>query len=101
LFSLGNWKRVCAENGGQEALVANRDSVGGDWEWFTAHHVHKGFAGGALAFKSVANGKWVCADLNEGGRLIARSDNIDTWVCMLLATNNCVWLHFVFIINNK
>ncbi|MBE5957275.1 MAG: hypothetical protein E7254_00220 [Lachnospiraceae bacterium] len=68
-------KVVCAENGGESPLVANRDNCGGAWE--TLEVVDNG--DGTVAFKSVANGKYVCAVIDENNQLLPRSNQVSDW----------------------
>lgn len=70
-----NDKIVCADNYGNNPLIANRDSFGGAWE--TLHVINN--ADGTISFKSDINGKYVCAVIDDKGQLIARSDVIDAW----------------------
>ena len=68
-------KIICAENYGNDSLVANRDSYGGAWETFTiVNH-----ADGTISLKSGINGKYVCAVQDEENQLVARSSEIGTW----------------------
>ncbi|MCR5703641.1 MAG: cellulase family glycosylhydrolase [Eubacterium sp.] len=68
-------KVVCADNEGNNPLVANRDSCGGAWE--TLQVINN--ADGTISFKSVINGKYVCAVIDENNQLLARSDAINDW----------------------
>lgn len=70
-----NGNIVCADNYGDNPLIANRDSFSGSWE--TLHIVNN--ADGTISFKSDVNGKYVCAVIDDKGQLIARSDVIDAW----------------------
>ncbi|MBR1930874.1 MAG: cellulase family glycosylhydrolase [Lachnospiraceae bacterium] len=66
---------VCAENTGADPLIANRSSYGGAWE--TISIVNN--ADGTISLKSGANGKYVCAVIDEQNQLLARSSSIGTW----------------------
>lgn len=68
-------KVVCAENEGNDPLIANRDSYGGSWE--TLHVVNN--ADGTISLKSDINGKYVCAVIDEDCQLLARSEVISDW----------------------
>ncbi len=68
-------KIVCAENYGNDSLVANRDSYGGAWETFTLVNN----SDGTVSLKSSVNGKYVCAVMDEQNQLVARSSAIGTW----------------------
>lgn len=65
---------VSAENGGADALVANRDTAG-HWERFKIIQN----SDGTVSFLSMSNIKYVQADLNNGGRLIASATYPSTW----------------------
>lgn len=64
---------VSAENGAAP-LTANRTSAGA-WEQFRV--IDNG--DGTVSLQAVANGLFVAADLNNGGRLIANRNAISTW----------------------
>lgn len=70
-----NDKIVCADNYGNDPLIANRDSYSGAWE--TIHVVNN--SDGTISFKSDINGKYVCAVIDENSQLLARSDAINDW----------------------
>ncbi|MES2569259.1 MAG: right-handed parallel beta-helix repeat-containing protein [Verrucomicrobiota bacterium] len=61
-----NSKYVCADNGGNDPLIANRSGVG-PWEQFVV--VDAG--GGKIALRAVANNKYVCPDNGGSSPLIA------------------------------
>ncbi|MFQ3671867.1 MAG: hypothetical protein SNJ84_10465, partial [Verrucomicrobiia bacterium] len=69
-----NDRIVCAENGGQSALIANRTAVG-TWEKFTV--VDAG--GGWIALRAVVNNHYVRAENSGAGDLIANSPWIGSW----------------------
>lgn len=75
ITAIGNNKVVCAENGGSETIVANRDSCGGAWETFRIVNNDDG----TVSLKSAANGKYVCAVIDENNQLVPRSENIGDW----------------------
>ncbi|MFC5532596.1 discoidin domain-containing protein [Cohnella yongneupensis] len=66
-----NGKLVCADNGGADPLIANRDSAG-PWEQFAVEDA----GGGTIALKAVANGKYVTASTTAN--LIAGATTIGT-----------------------
>ncbi|MGB8450922.1 MAG: chitosanase [Anaerocolumna sp.] len=74
LTAMANQSIVCAENYGDDPLIANRTSAG-DWESFQIINN----SDGTISLLSKVNGKYVCADLNQSAKLIARSSTIDTW----------------------
>jgi len=73
LQSAANNKYVCAENGGQKPLIANRDAIAG-WETFGL--IDRG--NGKVALLAV-NGKYVCAESGGQSPLIANRDAINSW----------------------
>ena len=75
ITSIANGKVVCAENGGSDAIVANRSSCGGAWESFQIVTNDDG----TVSLRSVSNGKYVCAVIDEKCQLLPRSDSIGTW----------------------
>lgn len=70
-----NSKVVCADNTGNDPLIANRNANGGAWETFNI--VANG--DGTYSFLSRANNKYVCAVIDESSQLLARSASISTW----------------------
>ncbi len=75
ISAIANGGVVCAENGGADPLIANRSSCGGAWE--SVQLVNN--SDGTVSFKSIANGKYVCAVIDEDNQLLARSSEISTW----------------------
>ena len=75
ITSIANGQVVCAENGGSETIVANRSSCGGAWETFQIVNNHDG----TVSLKSIANGKYVCAVIDENNQLLPRSESVGTW----------------------
>ena len=75
ITSIANGQVVCAENGGSEAIVANRSSCGGAWETFQIVNNNDGTG----SLKSIANGKYVCAVIDENNQLLPRSESVGTW----------------------
>lgn len=75
ITSIANGKVVCAENGGSDTIVANRDSCGGAWESIQIVTNDDG----TVSFRSAANGKYVCAVVDEKNQLVPRSGSIGTW----------------------
>lgn len=73
--ALANNKVVCAENTGNDPLIANRDAYGGAWESLTIVNN----SDGTISLKSGANNKYVCAVIDESNQLLARSASISTW----------------------
>jgi hypothetical protein len=72
---------VTAENGGNSPLIANRDDIG-TWEEFDVVDLgHTGTNGffEEFALRAHANGKFVTADLNHGGVLIANRTAVQAW----------------------
>ncbi len=70
-----NSKVVCADNTGNDPLIANRSANGGAWETFTII----ANSDGTYSFLSKANNKYVCAVIDESSQLLARSSAISTW----------------------
>lgn len=75
ITSIANGQVVCAENGGSETIVANRSSCGGAWETFQIVNNDDG----TVSLKSIANGKHVCAVIDENNQLLPRSESVGTW----------------------
>ena len=75
ITSIANGQVVCAENGGSETIVANRSSCGGAWETFQIVNNNDG----TVSLKSIANGKYVCAVIDENNQLLPRSERVGTW----------------------
>ena len=75
ITSIANGQVVCAENGGSETIVANRSSCGGAWETFQIVNNNDG----TVSLKSIANGKYVCAVIDENNQLLPRSESVGTW----------------------
>ena len=75
ITSIANGQVVCAENGGSETIVANRSSCGGAWETFQIVNNNDGTG----SLKSIANGKYVCAVIDENNQLLPRSERVGTW----------------------
>ena len=63
---------ICMNMDGDAELVANR-TVTDEWEIFALVMNPQG----SWSLQSKANGKFVCVDLNQGGKLLARNDTID------------------------
>lgn len=80
ITAIANNKVVCADNYGNDPLIANRDSFAGDWEKFTI--VNNG--DGTFSLRSGANNKYVCAVIDESSQLLARSSAINTWEKFIL-----------------
>jgi beta-glucanase (GH16 family) len=74
LQSLSNNKYVCADNGGNSPLIANRTSYS-TWEQFKVIDV----GGGHIALQSLANNLYVCADNGGNSPLIANRSTYSTW----------------------
>ena len=75
ITSVANGKVVCAENGGNDIIVANRSSCGGAWETFQIVTNDDR----TVSLRSVSNGKYVCAVIDEKNQLLPRSGSIGTW----------------------
>ncbi len=66
---------ICADNGGNNPLLANRSAYGGAWESFSVVNN----SDGTISLRSGANNKFVCM-VNDGNKhLLARSSAIGTW----------------------
>ena len=74
LKAMANSKYVCADNGGANALIANRTSAS-NWEQFEKVDL----GNGKFAFKALANGRYVCADNYGNNALIANRTAASTW----------------------
>lgn len=68
-------KVICAEDGGNSPLVANRRICLGAWEVFTVLKNDDG----SFSMKSSANGKFVSANPNRGGIIISQGPKVDAW----------------------
>lgn len=75
LTALANNQVVCADNSGNNPLIANKSQYNGAWESLTVVNN----SDGTISLKSGANGKYVCAVINSKNELIARSSAINTW----------------------
>lgn len=75
LTSIANKQVVCAGNEGADPVAAVRDSYGGAWETFEIFNN----SDGTVSLKSEANGKYICAVIDESSQLLARSESISTW----------------------
>jgi hypothetical protein len=74
LQSRANGKYVCADNGGNSALIANRTTYGA-WEQFNVINAGNGY----VALQSLANNKYVCADYAGNNPLIANRTSYGGW----------------------
>lgn len=74
-----NGSYVCAENGGADALLADRSAIGG-WEQFEIIPQ----SDGTVAIKSLANNMYVACELDNGNILKARSSLVDNWEKFIL-----------------
>jgi hypothetical protein len=74
LQSLANNLYVCADNGGNSPLIANR-SVYSTWEEFKVIDA----GGGHIVLQSLANNLYVCADNGGNSPLIANRGTYSTW----------------------
>lgn len=84
LKSLANGKYVCADNFGNNPLIANRDAApGGGWEEFTLERN----GDGTVSLKASANGLYVSV---QNGILIANSFSIGTAQKFYLDTNGTI-----------
>ena len=72
--SKANGQYVCADNAGNNPLVANRASVG-PWETFT--RVNN--SDGSVSFRAQANGRYVVAENGGAAALIANRTAIGAW----------------------
>jgi len=73
-ISIANNKVVCADNGGRDPLVANRDQVGA-WETFDIEVV----GSNRIALRSKANNKYVCAENGGAQPLVSNRDKVGPW----------------------
>lgn len=73
--AVANDKFVCAEDGGNAPLTANRDSYSGAWETIIIENNNDG----TVSLKAEANNKYICAVLDEQNQLLPRSDSKGTW----------------------
>ncbi|OEH91538.1 glycoside hydrolase family 30 beta sandwich domain-containing protein [Bacillus solimangrovi] len=80
--SMANQLFVTAEDGGDSALVANRDSVG-TWEEFEVVDGGNGF----IALKSLANNQFVSAEDEGESSLIANRSEVQGWEQFLWIDN--------------
>ena len=69
-----NSKYICADNYGNNPLIANRDTNNG-WEKFDLIKN----SDGTVSLKAIANGKFVTAENYGTEALIARATVADTW----------------------
>ncbi|MCR5255285.1 MAG: cellulase family glycosylhydrolase [Acetatifactor sp.] len=90
-------KVVCADNTGNSPLVANRASYGGAWETITVVNN----SDGTVSLKSGANGKYVCAVIDEQNQLLARSASIGTWEKYNVVKNSDGTFAFKAVANGK
>ncbi|VVB64141.1 Peptidase family C25 [uncultured archaeon] len=68
-----NGQYMCAENGGGNGVVANRNAVGA-WETFRLIDL----GNGNVALRA-ANGQYLCAENGGGGAVEAKSNGIGAW----------------------
>ena len=73
LLAVNVGQAVCAENGGRNPLVANRQTCGASWETFIIVNNDDG----SFSLKSAANDKFVSAF--PDGRMIAQGSVVDAW----------------------
>jgi hypothetical protein len=69
-----NGRYVCAESGGTQPLIANRDAVG-QWEKFLMIRN----ADGSVSLKANVNGKYVAAENVGNSSLVANRTAIGFW----------------------
>ncbi len=75
LKGVNTGKIVCADNYGNNTLIANKDAYGGDWEKITLVNN----SDGTVSLLSGANNKYVCMVNDDQQQLLARSSAIDAW----------------------
>ncbi|MEU8663102.1 trypsin-like serine protease, partial [Actinoplanes philippinensis] len=93
-----NGKYVTAENAGAEALIANRDTVGGSWEKFDSFEL----GDGVIALRAQVNGKYVTAESAGDKALIANRDYVGgTWEKFLLVRNADGSVSLKAVVNGK
>jgi hypothetical protein len=68
-----NGQYVCAEGGGGQEVVANRDNIA-SWETFEIIDL-----GNSKVALRAANGQYVCAEGGGGQEVVANRDNIASW----------------------
>jgi len=68
-----NGQFVCAEGGGGDGVVANRNAIGA---WETFRLIDRGNGNVAL---QAANGQYVCAEGSGGGAVVANRNAIGAW----------------------
>lgn len=96
-FKSSTGSYVCAENTGADPLIANRSSYGGAWETLTIVNN----SDGTVSLKSGANGKYVCAVIDEQNQLLARSASIGTWEKFYLERTSSGNFALKAVANNK
>ncbi|MBR0054257.1 MAG: hypothetical protein IJP65_02990 [Bacteroidales bacterium] len=75
LFAVHAGQAICAEDGGNAQLVANREKALGSWETFII--IKNG--DGSFSLKSAANDKYVSACPFPDSRIIALGPKVDAW----------------------
>lgn len=95
LKAMANGEYVCADNYGNNPLIANRTSVGA-WESYKIYQN----ADGTVSFLSMANNKFVSADLNQSTKLIAEANGIDSWEKFRQINNGDGTVSFQSVANN-
>jgi Metallo-peptidase family M12B Reprolysin-like/Fascin domain len=73
VLRVSNGQFVCAENGGGQSVVANRNGIG-PWQTFTLHEL----GGGNIALQA-PNGQFFCAEGGGGQALVANRNSIGPW----------------------
>jgi aryl-phospho-beta-D-glucosidase BglC (GH1 family) len=73
---------VSVDNTGTNPLTASKTAVGGAWESYKVINN----SDGTISLQAMSNNLYVCADLNNGAKLIPRSTSIGTWEKFKLVT---------------
>jgi aryl-phospho-beta-D-glucosidase BglC (GH1 family) len=75
LRAVANTNIISNDTTGTNPLAATKTAVGGAWESYKVINN----SDGTISLQSMANNLYVCADLNNSAKLIARSSAIGTW----------------------
>src|SRR3712207_9519186 len=73
-----NGQYVCAEGGGGDDVVANRDKIG-PWETFTLELIDKHFRDESRIALRADNGSYVCAEGGGGSEVVANRADRGPW----------------------
>lgn len=92
----GTGQYVCADNYGEDPLIADRDTQS-QWEQFRIIEN----ADGTISLQARANGKFVCAVIDENNQLLARSSAISDWEKFIREDYNNGQIALKAVANNK